>query len=338
MLEIKPIFIIDCFVQSDTIQEKLDKRINEIKIRGGKVMLISNTPVPKETIEALDLYLYDKENRLFSDMPSDDIVLYKLFQEIEIYEFTPGVQRHGLSVLRNLGKAVRIAKAYGYTHFHRIEVDDMMGTESMNMMMSIPESVEELGKKGLLFFNETDVSFHYMYFSIDSFISDIPEIETQQDYTDYLKNQMNSDRYKNVEDFLRHTIDNKGTNIIREDGNNMQKYFIDTIWNTETSQSNLPSTHNGCTTGFYRTNRNGIDTGEFTILSYNYKDEKRERSMTIKDDSGNSLEISHTLYGKGYWQYNIVPNNAISMDVYENGELIYTDSTFGKKSYVVINQ
>ena len=59
--------------------------------------------------------------------------------------------------------------------------------------------------------------------------------------------------------------------------------------------------------------------------------------MTIKDDSGNYLEISHTLYGKGYWQYNIVPNNAISMDVYENGELIYTDSTFGKKSYVVIN-
>lgn len=336
MLKINPIFIIDCFVQSEALQEKLDQRINEIKIRGGKVMLISNTSIPKETIESLDLYLYDKENRLFSDIPSDDIILYKLYQNIEIYEFTPGMQRHGLSVLRNLGKAARIAKAYGYTHFHRIEVDDLMGPESMDLIMRIPEKVEELGKKGFLFFNDTDVSFHYMYFSIDTFISDVPEIETQQDYIDYLKNQMNSEKYKNVEDFLKHVLDVKGTDVIREDGKNTHSYFPDTIWNTETSQSNLSSKHNGCTTGFYRTNRNGIETDEFTILSFNYNNDIRERNMIIKDDTGNYLELSHTLHGKGYWQYNILPKNVISMDVYENGELIYTDSPFDKKSYVVI--
>lgn len=335
-METKPIFIIDCFVQSTSIEQKLINCLATLKRNGQDTMLITNTPVEKHVAELCKYLIYDSENHLFDEMPSDPISLYKLYQNFEIHEFIPGVQRHGLSVLRNLGKATKIAKLYGYTHFHRIEVDDLMGTESMNKILKIPEEVEGMNKKGLFIFNQSDISFHYMYCSIDTFLEDIPQIEHQEQYVAYLSGEMQSERYRNVEDFFRHALDQKNSDVIRVDGTQLGEYFPDTLWNTETSQSNISEKHRGCTTGFYRTYRGGTETGEWTILSYNYSERNLDRKIRVDLSDGSGFEIKHSLFGKGYWQYNIVPANAEKLHVYEEDELIYTCSSSNTGSYVVL--
>jgi hypothetical protein len=211
-----------------------------------------------------------------------------------------------------------------------------MGPESIKRMLSIPQEVEEHGKKGLFFFNETDISFHYMYCSIDTMLSDIPQIERQEDYVSYLRDEMNSDRYKNVEEFFRHVLDTKNSEVLRVSGQEMNEYFPDTIWNTETSQSNLPVKHRGCTTGFYKTYRGDKENAEWTILSYNYTERNVERKIHVNLKDGHGFEIKHTLYGKEYWQYNIVPANAETIYVYEEDELIYSCSSSDAESYVII--
>lgn len=332
----KPIFIIDCFVQSFELEQKLISCLDRLKEVGADTMLITNTAVDKQITARCNYVVYDSENRLFEEMQADDIILYKLYDNLEIHEIVSGVQKHGLSVVRNLSKAARIAEIYGYTHFHRIEVDDLMGPESVASMLRVPSIVEMEGKSGLFFFNQNDISFHYMYCSIETYLRDIPQIETQEDYTDYLRDRMRSESYKNVEDFFKHALESSNSDVVKIDGQEMNTFFPDTTWNTETSQSNLPGKHRGCTTGFYRTIRGESETGDWTVLSYNYTDREVHREISTQMPDGSILRFSHSLYGKGFWQYNIVPNSAVQISVYEKGELIYTCSPIGTKSYVVI--
>lgn len=331
MKEIRPIFIIDCFIQSDVIQEKLDRRIEEIKIRGGKVMLISNTPVPKETIERLDLYLYDSENRLFSDnVNAPNIVLYLENDHFRKDEVVNGMQRHGLSVLRNMTKALKVARVYGYTHFHRLEVDDLMGEKSVDMMMKIPEIVNTNSKKGLFFFNdnetESNISFHYMYCEINLYLSGVKQIETEEDYIEYVRDEMGSETFKIVEDFVRHNVDRFEEKLMTLRHNEIYEYFPDTHWNTETSQSNMSSKFRGCSTRLYRCHREWNYTGELVIYSQSYSKDRKVRNITIEYNDGSKQTITHILDTNGSWMYNIVPDNIHGISVFEENELLYTDT------------
>ena len=174
----KSIVIIDCFVHSKKVEEKLKNCVENLKKYNQDILLMSNSIISEEVLNFVDYYIYDKENRLFSDgdYKADPITLYKIYDNIEIYEVVSGVQRHGLSVMRNLFKAIKIAKEYGYTHFHRVEVDDIMGEISLDNMTLAPR----LGVDGLFYFNENDISFHYMYCSIDYFINNIREINKEE--------------------------------------------------------------------------------------------------------------------------------------------------------------
>ena len=331
MAEIRPIFIIDCFVQSEALQKKLDQRIKYIKNRGGKVMLISNTSVPKHTIESVDLYLYDSENRLFTDnVNAPNIVLYLENDHFRKDEVVNGMQRHGLSVLRNMTKSLKVARAYGYTHFHRLEVDDIMGDKSVDMMMKIPGIVDSNSKKGLFFFNdnesESNISFHYMYCEINLYLSGVRQIETEEDYIEYVRDEMGSETFKIVEDFVRHNVDRFEEKLLALKHNEIYEYFPDTHWNTETSQSNMSSKYKGCSTRLYRCHRNWTYTGELVIYSQSYSMDRKVRHITIEYGDGQKHTIVHTLDVNGSWMYNIVPDSIRGISVFENDELLYTDS------------
>jgi enoyl-[acyl-carrier-protein] reductase (NADH) len=69
---------------------------------------------------------------LFQDIFTDvkDINLWKIMDGFKVNEHTSGLQKHGLSVLVNLFNALKMAKNLGYTHFQRVEADDIFGVVS----------------------------------------------------------------------------------------------------------------------------------------------------------------------------------------------------------------
>lgn len=334
----KSIVIIDCFVHSKNVEEKLRNCIKNLKRYKQDVLLISNKVISEDVLELVDYYVYDKENRLFSDKiySADPITLYKIYDDIEIYEVLSGVQRHGLSVMRNLFKAIKIAKEYGYTHFHRVEVDDIMGEISLDNI----SLVHRLGLDGVFYFNENDISFHYMYCSIEYFLNNITEIDTEDDYYNYLKNEMQSNSFRNVEEFVRHNLNNSDlTNIKTLKGSDMNKDFPDTIWNTEVSSSNIDSKYKNCTTRLYRVlDSSKNETDSLAVLSYNYSDSLCERKIQIVYNSGMIKEIYHRMDGKGYWSYEIVPNLIDKILVFENDMLLYYETAENIQSHIVLKK
>lgn len=334
----KSIVIIDCYVHSSRVENKLHNCIKNLKKHKQDVLLISNKVIKEEILNLVDYYVYDKENRLFSDgnYNADPITLYKIYDNIEIYEVVSGVQRHGLSVMRNLFKAIKIAKEYGYTHFHRVEVDDIMGEISLDTISLIPR----LGVDGVFYFNENDISFHYMYCSIDYFLQNVREINEEQDYYDYLKNEMNSDSFRNVEEFVRHNLDKADlTNVKKPSGSNMKKEFPDTIWNTEVSSSNLDSKYKNCTTRLYRVfDTEGNQKDSLAVLSYNYSESICTRRIEIVYNSGMIKEVYHIMDGKGFWSYDLVPNLIEKILVFEGDELLYFETAENVQSHILLKQ
>jgi hypothetical protein len=332
----KPIAIIDCFINSKKIEGKLKNCVQNLKKYKHDVLLISNSIISEEILNLVDYYVYDKENRLFSDgdYNADPITLYKIYDNIEIYEIVSGVQRHGLSVMRNLFKAIKIAKEYGYTHFHRVEVDDIMGDISLDNMTLIPR----LGVDGIFYFNENDISFHYMYCSIDYFLNNIREINAEEDYYDYLKNEMQSSSFRNVEEFVRHNLNNSDlTNIKTLKGSDMNKDFPDTIWNTEVSSSNIDSKYKNCTTSLYKVfDTEGNQKDSIAILSYNYSESTCERRIEIVYNSGVIKEIYHKVNGKGFWSYDLISNLIEKILVFEGEELLYFETAENIQSHIIL--
>lgn len=328
----KTIVIIDCFVQSQSLEEKLISCVRRLKSKGLKIMLVTNTPVEREIVAELDHLLFDSENRLFDDtMEAKHISLIKTLNGMRVVEVVKGVQRHGLSVLRNLKMALKMADAYGYTHFHRVEVDDLMGEASIDFVSRVPQIVSENGKRGMFFLNdnseESNISFHYMYCEIKLFLESVVQVETQGDYQEYLLNQMGADTFRNVEEFVRHNIDRVVDQLQTYPGFEMQLYFPDTMWNTETSQSNLESKYQSCTTRLYRTIHNGLETDFNILLTYNYGNVERSRQINLLRNGEVVGILNHYVKDIGWWQTNHVSKDVDSIAVLENGEEIYTEHT-----------
>lgn len=344
-MSIRPIFIIDCFAQTERLEEKLHERVRLLKEKGADVMLISNTPVGKETISLLNYYVYDAENHLFNEnLKAADIKLFHSIGNITFYEVLTGVQRHGLSVMRNLFKSLKIAREYGYTHFHRIEVDDLMGEESLKSMISMPDLVERNGKKGMFFFNdnnqESNISFHYMYCEIEHFLNNVMNIETQEDYMCYLREEMQTDSFRNVEEFVRNNLNSTSHKLFICDGTETYKYFPDTTWNTEISQSNLSQRFRNCTSRIYRVLHEGIEQMDhWMVITFNYSDKMKRRRIELLTDGRVVGELTHQAESIGFWACNKVPRGVDAIRVMEDMDELYTESVWDMhpEQIVVIN-
>ena len=107
--------------------------------------------------------------------------------------------------------------------------------------------------------------------------------------------------------------------------------FPDTEWNKIVSESNMSSYYKGCTTLLYK--NYDINQSELIILSYNYRDESRDRKIEIIYNDGSISEIKHNLLVKGAWVYNI-SDNIHKIKVYENDEFIYEEINENIKNYL----
>ena len=335
----KSLVIIDCFLQSKSLEVKLLNRIKNLYDSNQDILLISNTLVDNNILKYVKYFIYDSENHLFSEkLKADPITLFKSSDKIDIHEMVTGVQRHGLSVIRNIFKSLKIAKEYGYTHFHRIEADDLMGKISIENFCHIPKIIESENLDGLFFFEEDQLFFHYMYCSIDYFLNNINYIDTEDDYYNYIINKMNKFTFKNVEVYLRHNLINSDLSKIKIlDVNEIDKFFPDTEWNTELSKSNIDLKFKDCTTRLYKVYSNDIELDLYAILSYNYKDSETKRKIKVFFNSDFINEITHTLDIKGNWRYTLIEKqNVNKIVIYENDEELFYETIENVNSFIIL--
>jgi len=339
----KTISIIDCFVHDKKVEDNLIRAIDRLKKSGNDVLLVSNTTVGKDILDKVDYYLYDKRNQLFKKEYDNvtDVNFWTDHGGFIVNNWKSGLQKHGLSVLINLFNAIDLAENLGYTHFQRFETDDLYGTESMEWIKSIPNYVSESNKKGMFYLNPgnspADASFHYFFCEIAYFKKIMQRISNEEDYEKYLYNFYGDRSFKIVETYIYdHIIKNDTEDLLikRNGGEEMLSNFPDTVWNTVVSSSNLSDKYKGCITDIYQVFDNSGNLVNHCVYSSNYHDRKVTRKIRVRMPGGVWIELEHNLEGKGAWAFNYMGEKPMSIDVYEEGVIIYSHLNENLKSSI----
>lgn len=344
----KTITIVDSFVHNDNISKKLKNALEWMCQDGHDVLLVSNTVVDKDTLKNVKFYLYDHRNQLFKEKYEiGNIVDFwkSIGPGFMLHDIVPETQPHGLSVLVNLFNALLYAKAQGYTHFQRFEVDDLFGEKSREYIKKIPDLCAEQNKKGLFYYNTNDISFHYFYCEIDTFLNKVPRISSEQDYIDYLKKYHNNKVFKIVEVFVYKNLKRTGdAELLIASGDDMNQHFPDTHWNTETSVSSFDKKYKGCTSKIYYINEYNKDTdsyertNKYILFTYSYVSHLVKRTIRVKKINGEVIELYHNTHNAGGWCMNDLPEDTQSISVYENNELLYEENVADCISYISIKK
>jgi glycosyltransferase involved in cell wall biosynthesis len=335
--ESKVLTIVDSFVHNKDVEVKLDSFIDLMNLNNQDVFLVSNSIVSPTILSKIKYHLYDSTNRLFNFNYTNvkPILLYHLNLNLDINDVILGMQRHGLSVLVNLFNSLVLAKSLGYTHFQHFETDGFYSDKSMEFIKKIPLICEKDVKKGLFFFNEDysekNISFHYFYCEIDYFLKIVNKISSEEDYKNYLWNKYGNYDFKNVEEYVYQNImDNDLDNLlIKKTGQEQVEYFDGTVFNTETSISNISTKYEGASTRIYRvTEKNGdniLEMDTFAVVSYNYSEVPKTRTIKCYFSDGTNYELYQDVKFKTSWSYHVVQPNLEKIEVFEDGRFLYDE-------------
>ncbi len=345
----KTISIVDSFVHNDKVRVKLENTVKWLKEDGHDTLLISNTPVDKEIIKNVKYYIYDSRNQLFQQKYTNVswVDFWKTLDSLDTmaHDVVSGIQKHGLSVLINLFNALIYAKEQGYTHFQRFEVDDIYGEISRKHILSIPHRLQQENKKGLFYYNyhnsPNDVSFHYYYCEIDTFLQKIRRITCEDDYIKYLDEYYGNKDFKNVEIFIHDHLKRVGDgDILKKDYKQMLVDFPDTFWNTETSISNYETKYSNCTTKIYNVRDVDKATGniqnkpDYLVLTYLFVDSPVTRKIVVERKNGETYEFEHAVIEAGGWAWHMTPADTVAISVYQDGKFLYREDTRDIVCYV----
>lgn len=332
-LDAKIITITDCFVRNDQIESKLKDSLIRAKELNNDILLISNTTVNKEVMDLCDFFLYDRRNQLFQKEYEnvEYVDFYIGLEGFTIHNVVKGMQRHGLSVLINLYNSVSYAKTLGYKYFQRIECDDIFGPVSLKKIKSLREESISLNKKGIFYVNnkEANISFHYFFCEIDHFLNCFYKIANEDDYEKYITERSPCPKFMIAEEFVYENIAESIDQLHIKNGENMDDDFPDTLWNTETSDSNMAFEFKGCLSGIYGSERGDI------VCSYNYSTDTRSRRIEIVRNGEIIDTIQHDLDTRGSWSYHQF-DSIDEIRVYDanTGEFIYSQKREDSKNYI----
>lgn len=335
----KTVAIVDSFVHNEKVEKSLSDCIDRLSSDNIDILLVSNTKVNKNIADKATHYLYDGRNQLFEKEYTGvrDVDLWTNTDVFESHKISPGLQRHGLSVLINIFNSLELAKSLGYKYFYRFEVDDEFGLESRNFIKSVPKLCIDSDKKALFYYNEgghepNNISFHFIYSEIDYFLNKIPKIKSEDDFRNFLMDYNGNMDFMIAEEYVYNNLKrNNDDLVLKKSGSDMNKDFIDTEWNKITSESNMSEKFKGCTTLLY----NDKNSNNVVILSQGYKDKNFKRKIEVIFNDKSSDIINHDIYGSGSWVYNIFDNNIEKIKVSENDEFLYEEENKNIKNYII---
>lgn len=330
----KLITILDCYIHDDSILNKLENFIDNLKSKNKTILLISNSTVPTNIQNKIDYFFYDHNNPMFSEDWKflNGYYISSGMENFTIEDVYPQLQPHGLSVMINLYRGIRIAKELGFTHFEKMEYDPLFDEESFNNFASLPNLCIESNKNSLFFINNKtvpiDLSFHYFFSDIDLFLNNTKVIDSESDYRESIIKKYNDNIFIGVERFLYDSIENVDKSLIYfVDEETRDSMFKNVYWNSEISRNNLPKKYKNCGSRIYKVlNSDGEPNNDYLIvLSHSFSDDIINRRIDCHFDDGVIYTVNHTLGCKGNYNLTPITPNLVYIDVYENDELIYTE-------------
>ena len=330
----KEIIIIDAFITNSRNKSKLSEFIQSVKKINIPILLVSNTIISEDIIKEVDYYLYDSNNRLFKDTFSfyEKFILFKNRGGIKFNDIHLHKQPHALSVIVNLFNSLNFIKSLGYTHFHRIEYDTVLGDLTLDKIKKTSQRVNENNKKGYFTVNTPDHPSHrfqYFFSEIKYFFQILPLIKDQNDYLNLLtKLYSECKTFQPIEKVMYDLIHNDSNLLIEEVRNAVE--FQDSIWNTETTQAHKEPHQRICKTEFYKDSNNGI------IFSENYSNQAIERLIIFYIGDKQIGEIKHILTELNQWIWHSVPEGVDSIIISEKD--IHIDKIYlkEKNNYIEI--
>jgi hypothetical protein len=326
----RPIIILDAFVTDKQEEGTLLNFIESIKTIGNEVLLMSNTTTSKEVQDKVDYFFYDKRNQLFiEDYSKYDYVNYwTMYEGFKVSNWFPHTQNHGLSVLINLFRSVKIAKELGYSHFYKMEYDAKLTEETKIKIKELNNECLLNDKKGIFFvdnhIDHSSMSVHYFFSEIDYFLNNFWNITCEQDYVNFLEYEFGNRDFLIMERFMYENVKKLNPNevYIRE---NFFNEFDNTIWNTKQTRVYNDKKYKDCVTKFYLRQNHPDDV---VIYSRNVKSEPDFRRIVVKFNDGSERELIHEFSGYGNWTYNILPNKIEKMLVYGRDNLLLYEDYF----------
>jgi hypothetical protein len=324
----RPIVILDAFVTDKQEEKTLSDFIDSIKTIGDDVLLMSNTTTSKKIQDKVNYFFYDKRNQLFKEEYSkyDYVNYWTMYNGFKVSNLFPHTQNHGLSVLINLFRSVRIAKELGYTHFYKMEYDAKLTEETKIKINELNNDCVLNNKKGVFFVDNHDdhssMSVHYFFCEIDYFLDNFWNVTCEQDYINFLETEFGNRDFLIMERFMSENV--KKLNLdevyVRQ---NFFEEFDNSVWNTKQTRVYDDKKYQDCVSKFYLIKDN---SNEIVIYSRNVKSDPDFRRIVVKFNNGEEKEIIHKFNGYGMWSFNILPNNVEKMMVYdEKDNFLYED-------------
>jgi hypothetical protein len=323
----KSILILDAFITDEADENLLSNFIDSIKSVGDDILLMSNTTTSKEVQDKVDYFFYDKRNQLFKEEYSkyDYVNYWTKYDWFKVSNCFPHTQNHGLSVLINLFRSVKIAKELGYTHFYKMEYDAKLTENTKIRIKELNGECILNNKKGIFFVDNhgdhSSMSVHYFFCEIDYFLNNFWNVTCEQDYINFLESEFGNRNFLIMERFMAENVKKLNPDEIYIKGDFFTE-FDSTLWNTKQTRVYDDKKYKECVTKFY-IKRNHPD--EVVIYSRNVKSEPDFRRIIVKFNDGEEREIIQEFGEYGTWSYTVLPNNIEKMLVYDRNELLYEE-------------
>lgn len=327
----KTITITDAFI-SDHNQIKLLNnfllKINHI----DPILLITNSILDESVINKVDYLFYDKNNNLFEKEYNnyEKFYLWNIVNNFKITTCHVHKQKHGLSVLINLFRSLKIAKDLGYTHFRRIEYDALLGNNTLQELINTPKTCFNNNKKAQFYVNEDNKthSFQYFFSEIDFFLNNFPEIKNEDDYINLINKEYSNLDFVTVEKLMYYYINklNKKEINIEPD---LLIAFNDTIWNQSSSDSHLHKSMVECSTDLYK------QENKIMLFTLNKKNKPLHRKVTVYYN--NEFDVfNYNFNNEGDWTLNEVKENISKLEIYDNNFLVFSKDITNIENYLEV--
>lgn len=187
---IKPAIFIDAYLSDDSRLELFNQNIKAYKDCGYDIYVISNKISHFERFSNLKYFEYDSENRILKD-PSKYTLHSVMSWDFDCSKFhVIGTSlSHGFTnwtILYNLKKIALLLKKRGYTHLIRCEYDVVFKDYDLMKNIFKDYGITEKSKKCMILPGGFGVSTNFFLIDIDILIDKIPDMETEEDYLNFL--------------------------------------------------------------------------------------------------------------------------------------------------------
>lgn len=189
------VFMITTFCDNFEKLSALEKNIEQIKIKGHDVAVISSIPIPEVIQKKTDYSLITKENPILKWPESLVIFWNKIVINNQIYTIQKSADDYGFAVFLKVKRLLELLKNYHYEKFVLIDYDTIIEEHVFDEIENETESKMFPSKRGETIW---EVGLHLLILHrrhIDEFISDI----SKENYLNFIR----QNRGGNIFDWLK---------------------------------------------------------------------------------------------------------------------------------------